>query len=456
MADFTLTTGSPFDDVTGTEEDDLFSGGTLETQDRIDGAGGFDTLVAAAEQNGAQAPTIVSVEDVFVDTGGLLFDVSGISGAERIVADGASATFTGIDAEDLDVRFGARGPNVGQVVLDFADGGIGKTVAVDLEAIGANTTFRAPTSKENRAVREVDLVLTGDGTPPSEDGDVQVDLSAFGRLETLVLSGEATSIVQVDSKKIDLIDAAATTGGVTVNSDVGNGQRVLGGAGDDDFKTGNGGDVIEAGAGDDVVNAGGGDNDVALGAGDDTYEGEGGNDAVEGGAGADDIKAGGGNDVLSGGAGADTIDGEGGEDEIDGGAGDDVLDGGNNDDVIRDGDGNDTVTGGGGEDLIVAGAGDDRFDGGAGDDTFDFVANDDLGDDEVGIGNAFAVGGDTALLLVGGERYEVRTRDEWRALNEAQDARVVVDAGAQTVAVDVDNGGTVTFNLSDADFFGMA
>ena len=456
MAEFTLTTNP--DDIVGTADDDLITGGpgTLQTEDSILGGGGEDTLVADAEQNGAQAPTIEDVENIFVDTGGLDFDISNILGANRIIADTSSTTFIQIGSDDLDYRFGARDAGSGTVTLDFVDGDIGKRIAVKLEAISSNVTFKAPTDKENRAVKEVDLVLTGDTDAPSVDGDVQVDLSAFNKLETLTLSGDAASKVVIGSKKIDLIDATETTGGVTVNADTGNSVTVLGGSGDDDFKTGNGGDTIETGAGDDVVNAGSGDNDVKLGSGDDTFESEGGNDTVEAGSGDDVIKSGGGDDTIFGGEGNDVINGEGNEDTIYGGAGNDEIDGGNNDDMLYDGDGDDFVFGGGGSDTLVVGSGNDVLDGGAGADVFDFRTNSDLGDDTVGDSNKFAVGTDEALLLVGGVAYDVSTEAEWRALNQEQDDLVVVDSGAQQVRVDIDNGGVVTFNLDNADFFEMA
>lgn len=450
MAEFQLTTTE--DTINGTADDDLITGGpgTLQTVDFIDGAGGFDTLTADAEQNGAQAPTIQNVEDIFVDTGGLAFDISNITGAERIISDGASGIFSQIGMEDLDIRFGARDVGSGTVQLDFIDSELDKNIAIDLEAIRSNVTFKSPTDKENRAVKEIDLVLTGDQEGPSIDGDVQVDLSAFNRLETLLLSGEATSKVTIDSKKIDLIDASETTGGVTVNSDIGNGQTVIGGSGDDDFKTGNGGDTIDAGAGDDTVNAGSGDNDVTLGTGEDTFTSEGGNDTVRAGDDNDEIKAGGGDDLLYGEDGNDVINGEGNEDTIYGGDGDDTIDGGNNDDVIYDGEGNDDVLGGGGGDTFFAGAGDDTLDGAGGSDTFDFTTVPDVGNDTV---EKFVVGTDTAIVTVDGVTYEVSTEEEFCTLYEAENGdKVTVDQGTSTMVIDVDNGGEVTLDLNDADF----
>ena len=81
-----------------------------------------------------------------------------------------------------------------------------------------------------------------------------------------------------------------------------------------------------------------------------------------------------GNDILTGGAGNDILTGGAGNDTLTGGAGNDILTGGDGNDTLTGGDGNDTLTGGDGNDTLTGGAGSDTLTGGAGNDIFGYAA----------------------------------------------------------------------------------
>lgn len=127
---------------------------------------------------------------------------------------------------------------------------------------------------------------------------------------------------------------------------------VLGTAGNDTFKGGNGIDNYAGRGGNDSL-CGGGGNDLLAGEdGDDTLAGDAGNDMVLGGSG---------NDVLMGGDGQDSLFGESGDDTIDGGAGNDLIVGGSGDDRLLGGAGDDEIRGDLGRDTLLGGDGNDYF-----------------------------------------------------------------------------------------------
>lgn len=448
MAEFTLT-GSE-DTIVGSSRNDQINGGpgTLQTQDTIDGGGGFDTLVADAEQNGAQAPTITNVEDIFVDTGGLAFDISNIVGTERIISDNASATFVGINQEDLSVRFGARSVGSGTVTLDFADGALTATdTLVKLEATDSNVTFKPETDIEAGRIELIDLVVSG--------AENQVDLSAFPSIEELTISGEATSKIVVDSSELELIDASETTGGVTLTSDIAGDQTVLGGSGDDDFKTGAGNDTIVTAQGDDVVNAGGGDNKVTTGNGADEVFTEQGNDDIDTGRGTDFVSAGSGDDVIRTGRGDDEVLAGDGADIVYGGSGDDDIRGQGGADTIYDGKGNDIVRGGGDNDTFYAGKGDDEFIGGGGVDQFIFT-EDKFNNDVVSDFTLTETTSTNDVLIFSyeGTVRRLQSQEEFEMFVDNNPKDTSFDANTDTISIDTDLG-QITLQVSDADFLLM-
>ncbi len=457
MAMFTLTRRT--DSISGTSDDDEITGGaaTLQSSDTIDGGAGSDTLRAETEQNGIQAPTISRVEDIFIDTGGLGFDISNISGAERIITMSASLILEPIETEDLQIRFGAENVGSGTVKIQFVDGALeGASDVLNLEAIDSNVTFTSDSLFDSTAdgeqnqtedrlrIEEIDLVLSG--------SDNQVDISDFTRIETLVLSGDATSDVVVDSTELSFVDASQTTGGVTLTSDIAGDQSVLGGSGDDDLKTGSGNDTIEAGRGADDINAGSGNNDIFAGAGADEIFSEQGNDRIFAGNGNDFISSGSGEDTIFGGRGRDEIVAGDGADTIFGGRGADDIRGQGGQDRIFDGAGNDIVRAGSDNDTILAGRGNDEFIGGGGVDEFRFFGSN-LGEDVV---SDFALTSDTATndivaFQFNGTSQTLQSQEEFEDFVDANPDRTSFDTNTDEIVIEAD-GGEITLVVSDADF----
>ena len=458
MAQFTITTS--LDDVPGTQSNDVIRGGagTLQSFDRIDGSGGFDRLIADVEQNGVQDPTISNVEHIFLDTGGQAFSIANISGATRILTNGPSIILESIEQDDLTTEFGGREVESGTVNLRFEDGALeGGSDVLRLVAINSNVTFTSDSvydspggamnqTEDAKRVEGIALRL-GPG-----DGDNQVDISAFTDIKVLKLRGDATSKVTLDAPELQRINAEDTTGGITLTNDIAGDQIVLGGSGNDDFKTGSGDDTIRGGEGDDVITAGGGNNVVIGGRGDDEITSEQGDDKIVGGGGRDIISSGSGDDMISGGFGNDEITAGDGADTIRGGRNDDMIMGQGGADTIYDGMGNDTADGGSDNDTFFAGMGDDTFTGAGGVDTFNFTQTD-FGTDEV---TDFTLTSDAATNdIVVFDAFEVertlQSQEDFQTFADENPSIVTVDGNTDTVTIDADEG-TIILQVSDADF----
>ena len=127
---------------------------------------------------------------------------------------------------------------------------------------------------------------------------------------------------------------------------------------------------------------------------DDYIDAKGGNDIVDGGQGNDIIHGGTGNDILNGGVGDDTLDGGSGNDLLRGDTGNDSLKGGDGQDDLQGGDGDDSLDGGDGNDVLDGGTGADTLTGGAGQDEFkvdagDTVADFDIDEDKIDLDDIY-------------------------------------------------------------------
>ena len=456
MASFTLT-DSP-DTLTGTGGADTFTGdaGTLQTADTITGGGGMDVLTAGVEQNGAQSPTIEGVERLFLDTGGLPFDISNIVGADLIFTDGASIVLEGVGSAALDTVFGGRKVESGTVKIQFEDGALSASDdRLNLSAVDSNVTFTSDSTfdstpdfednptEDRLRVEEIRLVLRG--------AENQVDISDFSAIEKLFLVGGADSKISLDAPDLERIIANGMTGDLTLTNDIEGDQFVVLGTGSDDVKTGSGADTIDAGRGDDTITAGGGDNKILGRDGNDSITAEAGNDTVFGGSGDDFMSTGSGDDSVNGAAGNDEIVAGDGADNIRGGFGDDDILGQGGADTIRDGFGADTVDGGGDDDLLIAGGGDDLLTGGGGVDEFRF--RDDFGTDEV---TDFTLTSSTSTNDIVSFEFEggvvtLQSQAEFEQFDADNDAALDFDTNTDTVTIFAD-GGTIVLNVSDADF----
>ena len=468
MATFTLSTIR--DTPTGTAAADVFNGGigTLQTVDTIDGAGGRDRLDAGTDRNGTPAPTISDVEVLRLQTGGQSVDISNVTGAEVIGTVGDSIIIEQIGTDDLGVRYAARDVQSGTVKLQFEGGALsGASDTLRLQSDGSNVTFTSDSTfdatmdgeqnaTEDR-LRVENVVLSLSGTDADAQFANQVDLSSFSAIERLTVGefGEAgPSKITLASTELQTIDARSTSGGLTLDSDVASDQNIFGGSGDDDFKSGSGNDRLFGNAGDDVLTAGSGDNRVFGGMGDDDITSEQGNDVIGGGAGNDTIDSGSGNDRVRGGDGDDRVSAGDGADRVFGEGGDDVLRGNGGNDTIGGGAGNDRLFGGGDDDTLITGAGDDTLTGGGGRDLF-FVAGADTGNDTI---KDFTLTSNTATNDVvrfefDGQARFLSSQQSFENFFDANQAsgRVTADANTDTVTIQAD-GGTVTINVTDADF----
>ena len=127
---------------------------------------------------------------------------------------------------------------------------------------------------------------------------------------------------------------------------------------------------------------------------DDYIDAKGGNDIVDGGQGNDIIDGGTGNDILNGGVGDDALDGGSGNDLLRGDTGNDSLKGGDGQDDLQGGDGDDSLDGGDGNDVLDGGTGADTLTGGAGQDEFkvdagDTVADFDIDEDKIDLDDIY-------------------------------------------------------------------
>jgi len=189
------------------------------------------------------------------------------------------------------------------------------------------------------------------------------------------------------------------------------------------------GDALYGGAGNDWIAGQGGDDEIYAGEGNDYAFGGSGSDFISGGAGNDAIKgdsfsiAAGfhGDDYIDGGAGDDRIWGDGGSDIIDGGTGNDEIYGDDRivgladqgDDYIDGGDGNDRIFGGGGNDVVLGGKGEDLIEG----DGLDGPGNDyiDGGDDNdmlIGVGGSDVIFGGAGNDIIAGDSDDTPLDDQ--------------------------------------------
>ncbi len=282
----------------------------------------------------------------------------------------------------------------------------------------------------------------GQGTPGANrilrtvwDGDGADEIRGGGG-DDQIIGDEGNDTLYGDGGR-DIIYGNADNDTIYGGDEVGAGDFILGGTGNDEVHGGDGADTIYGNEGIDTLYGDGGrdiiygndDNDVIYGgnevgngdlllggAGADQLYGNDGDDQLYGGTGADQLSGGDGRDILyadsadtlvSGGAGTDylvvyndtggtytaddienwygtsgaeTFNGSGNSDTqiMQGYGGADIITGGNGNDYLLGGNDNDILTGGSGNDQLYGDAGADQLTGGAGSDILFFDANDTL------------------------------------------------------------------------------
>lgn len=265
--------------------------------------------------------------------------------------DAITSTYSGLHDGQIDLRQGAT------VRSSITYTGL---EPISIDGTPAEIIFNLPSTNDG------DVTLSDIG---GADGVLRLSGSTFestdfsvGNATSIVINGlgghDRITVQSIDTTYTGLIILDGGEGNDTLTGSI-NGDRILGGIGDDLIDGGSGNDSVLAGDGVDTVTGGDGNDSLDGGSGNDRIFGGDGDDVIMGLTGADRIEAGAGNDYVYGGNGNDTIDG---------GTGNDVLQGQENDDSLSGNDGDDSLYGLNGNDVITGGLGDDLFNGGNGTD----------------------------------------------------------------------------------------
>ncbi|MEX0279562.1 MAG: calcium-binding protein [Arenibacterium sp.] len=296
-------------DVTGSDFDDLLSGGN--GNDRVDGGDGNDIVVASMGRDA----------------------LSGGNGSNTLRMN--TADFTG--EIDFDMASGtlkfANAPNQTATGFQNAEGG------------GYNDTLTGDEGPNVLTGNAGNDFIRGNGGNDTIRGGTGIDDLFGGAGNDLILGGEQGDTIQGNSGDDELF---GESGNDKINGNSGR-DLIEGGAGEDDLFGDGGRDKIKGGAGNDIIKGGKGNDVLRGGNGSETGRfdvepglvGGGGNDRIFGGSKADFISGGNGNDTIFGESGRDLIEGDSGRDVIFGGSGNDSIDGGKGDDEISGGGGTD-------------------------------------------------------------------------------------------------------------------
>ena len=357
-----LNGGGDNDQIWGDEGNDTLTGGVGD--DNLIGGAGDDSFVIVDDHNYDNVDGGTEYDWIwfgnFSSTQGVVVNFSGTdSGTWDFVGTTGAGVFNTLEAiggtvyadtlnaalDSNGVYFAALGGNdsvTGGSGNDTLDGGAGNDTIVG--GGGADQIFI-------RRADGTDLITGGETGTDSDflafdatggTSGVSVTFSGNEAGSYSFTGGGSGSFTQIEwvqgSTLSDTVNAAATTGGITVN----------GGAGDDSLTGGSGADHLVGDLGNDTLTGGGGADTLSGGEGD---------DCVSGGLGDDLLTGWTGNDTLSGGAGNDYLSAISGANRLDGGDGADTIFGGSNNDTLIGGLGNDSLSSGTGFDEIVLGVG---------------------------------------------------------------------------------------------------
>jgi Ca2+-binding RTX toxin-like protein len=408
--------------VVATPDTDAASGG----DDSIVSNGGVNILIGGVGSDfidAAAGSNIILGDNGTVDADG---DVT----SDTVTPGGDDTNIGGVVLGGLRAAFTATGDDASNIILGGAGAdaitlGSGVNVVLGDEGV-VRRTGGVVTSVESVGSRGAADTITSEGGFNIILGGAGGDRIA-APLGTNVILGDNGAVTFADGQPVQV---------VTSDPEVGGGDVITGGVGDNIILGGAGADTITGGVGADILVGDAGT--VTLADGEwlvTSEEDDGDSDVLHGGDGDDVIYGGGGDDQLHGDLGSDRIYGQGGADiivadvgqiiagrdvlltdvallagELDldaptaspatvdallaadlvvlgsrGGHnhaflyrlaadGDDIVSGGDGDDAIYGQRGNDRLSGDAGDDFIAGGAGDDTIDGGAGND--DLVGDD--------------------------------------------------------------------------------
>ncbi len=208
------------------------------------------------------------------------------------------------------------------------------------------------------------IVVNGHGTFTRTDGSV-------GQTADVTLPVSSNVLTTDSSGNSVVATAPAPTQTAVMPATVGDADSaIVGTAGDNLIRAGNGNDVVVTNDGNDVISLGNGNNTVRTGDGHDMVVVGNGNNTIFLGAGPKLVITGDGNNVVVGGSGNSQLYGGAGDDEFFAGSGNSLLEGGAGDDKLVGGVGDNTLLGDDGNDLLMDGGGVANMYGGTGDDTY--------------------------------------------------------------------------------------
>ena len=344
----TLTAGN--DIITGTAAAEVFEAfnTTLNAGDRIDGAGGADTLRLSVDTSTANNNfggfTLTGVETVEVtnDSNGLVsLDLSGSTGVTTLRAANGSqgVAFNQVtalaDVELVNVTVPANAPTRVQF-QDAVVAGAADAIDLTLDNTNAGIVTIGSVTTANAGIETITLSTTAAastiGRLNSDITNLVIQTQAGGSLTIGTNNFDAQGNPQSLNGTIRSIDATGSSGtvalsfqdataGVTYSGSSGI-DRVEGSAFGDAITTGEGADLVYGRGGSDTINVGNGANTVF------TNSNAGDTVSVTGGTGVDTVSDGAGNATISTGGGADVITiVAGGRDTVIAGEGDDIING---------------------------------------------------------------------------------------------------------------------------------
>ena len=277
---FTLTTGTDF--VAGTALNDIVnavrggSSSTTETYsptDQINGGAGTDTLYIESDRTAENLATVTNMEKIQVTNAGAAASIltvtlpndAAYTNLENLNSTG-EVTFSAISNAATDGAITSQ-PNAEKTTYGYTSTALlGATDNLDVELVGVDG----------------DLTLLG-GTAANAMETITLNSLSDGELDTLTTTNmNTTKLVFTGSgalnvknitdtgTTINVYDASASTGNITVTGDNATANTITGGAGNDSLGGAAGNDVITGGTGNDQITGGQGNDNLDGGAGNDT------------------------------------------------------------------------------------------------------------------------------------------------------------------------------------------
>ncbi|WP_257558341.1 Calx-beta domain-containing protein [Sphingobium sp. CFD-2] len=359
------------DIILGTGADEIYEAfnNTLNAGDRIDGAGGSDTLrlsvdgaSAGSTYSGFQLRNVETVEVTNDGLGGIALDLSSSRDIDTLrVSNGSQAVSFNQVTELANVELeNLTNPAAAATTVQFQDAAVA----------GEDDTIGLTLDNSNAGLVRIGSVGDANGGIENLVLETNASASTISQLDTDIRSltinardGGSIDIAAALNGTIRTIDAGASAGKVTLDASAATGSvEYTGSSGVDDFTGSAFADIIDTGEGDDKVLGNGGSDVINLGDGANevnTGSLAGDTPVVTGGSGQDKVTDGAGNATISTLGGDDLIDiSAGGRDAVDAGEGDDVVTGlAGFDASVIGGIAQDVVDGGEGTDTLRVNAG---------------------------------------------------------------------------------------------------